>query len=172
MVTQIKKERKTPFGTLTNDYVEKLPEPRQPWPPPPSSTAQAVVPPPLPPKKATVSVPVSPYVAQLKARYDAYNAAGGKPTVAKETDTVERAPGSAFSLASRRSERPAKAPRLQGDVLDEENRLYAANVLKPSLLSLSAAFLAVPRPAPAVDASDPVKATPMETFLAKEAAAK
>ena len=79
MVTQIKKERKTPFGTLTNDYVEKLPEPRQPWPPPPSSTAQAVVPPPLPPKKATVSVPVSPYVAQLKARYDAYNAAGGKP---------------------------------------------------------------------------------------------
>ena len=53
-------------------------------------------------------------------------------------------------------------------MLDEENRLYAANVLKPSLLSLSAAFLAVPRPAPAVDASDPVKATPMETFLAKE----
>ncbi len=172
MVTQIKKERKTPFGTLTNDYVEKLPEPRQPWPPPPSAAQPAVQPPPLPPKKATVSVPVSPYVAQLKARYDAYNAAGGKPAPVKATSEAERAPGSAFSLASRRSERPAKAPRLTGDLLDEENRLYAANVLKPSLLSLSAAFLAVPRPTPAVDASDPVKATPMETFLAKEAAAK
>jgi len=169
MVTQIKKERKTPFGTLTNDYVEKLPEPRSPWPPPPSATVAVVAPPPGPPKKATVHVPLSPYVAQLKARYDAYNAAGGKPVLVAEAATDERAPGSAFSLASRRSERQAKAPKLSGDVLDAENALYAEHVLKPSLLSLSAAFLAVPRPAPAVDASDPIKATPMESFLAQEA---
>ena len=97
------------------------------------------------------------------AERDAYNAAGE----ASCQGNVERS-GARFPWL--RDARPA--PRLQGDVLDEENRLYAANVLKPSLLSLSAAFLAVPRPKPAVDASDPVKATPMETFLAKEAAAK
>ena len=103
VVTQFKKEHKTPAGALTQEYNDVLPEPPDQWDlskkqtshegplvlePPPSSS--------LDPddvddddnnfprtKKTRILPPAGPYVAQLKARYAAYNAAMPKPPLDK-----------------------------------------------------------------------------------------
>jgi len=169
MVTQFKKEHKTPFGTVTNDFLDALPDPSAPWPAPdpPGAAVDDGAPgtsaPPRAPGKG--NVPMSPYVAQLKARYDAYNAAAGVRGAAVAAGAAaKRPPGSAFSHSSRRVERSAKRA-LALDEVAAENDAYATHFLKPTLHALSSAVvLAVDRPKPIIAPDDAVAHTPMSLF--------
>ena len=167
---------KTPFGTVTNDFLEKLPDPKTPWPAPEAETttakadADAADAAKAAAKKkpsAKGNVPMSPYVAQLKARYDAYNSASGVSKSAGDAAEHDRkrAPGSAFSHSSRRVEKAAKRA-LTADELAKENDAYATHFLKPTLHALAAGLLAVRKPAAVVRAGDQITDTPMEVYLA------
>ncbi|KAH8097862.1 RNA binding-protein [Aureococcus anophagefferens] len=140
MVTQFKKEHKTPFGTVTNDFLDALPDPSAPWPapdPPGAAVDDGAPGASAPPAPGKGNVPTSPYVAQLKARYDAYNAAAGVRGAAVAAGAAaKRPPGSAFSTAA-----------------------------APTLHALSSAVvLAVDRPKPIVAPDDAGAHTPMSLF--------
>ncbi|KAH8058349.1 RNA binding-protein [Aureococcus anophagefferens] len=162
---KFKKEHKTPFGTVTNDFLDALPDPSAPWPAPdpPGAAVDDGAGARRQPGKG--NVPTLPYVAQLKARYDAYNAAAGVRGAAVAAGAAaKRPPGSAFSHSSRRVERPAKRA-LALDEVAAENDAYATHFLKPTLHALSSAVvLAVDRPKPIVAPDDAVAHTPMSLF--------
>jgi len=168
-VTQVKKEHKTPFGTLTNDFLEKLPDPKPPWekPPPP---AQADAENADPGDAATdphaakpAAVPMSPYVAQLKARYETYRAA---VPVAKRP---KRTLGDLYSLYSDRTSRPAKRP-LTADEINRENHAYTTDFLARTLTILSSGLLLpLDPPKPLADHYDHFTDTPMAAYMRAEA---
>lgn len=187
-VTQVKKEHKTPFGSLTNDYVDVLPEPRRPWekPAPSASTAAAArkqenalhdeLPAPRLTAAKTAIVPMSPYVAQLKARYEAYRSAAGIPPNARpnpdasaQRPEIDAEPGDRYSHYSTRTSRPAKRP-LTLDEIHIENHLFANKFLLTNLPILaSGVLLPMQPPLPLADHFGHYTDTPMAAYLNAEA---
>lgn len=180
-VTQVKKEHRTPFGAITNDFLETLPDPRPIWEKPQrpplrdEPRLEEVGPPPRLAK--TANVPMSPYVAQLKARYEAYrNAAETAPASKRRrpSDDVDaRAPpGDRYSHYSKRTSRPAKR-RLTPDDVHRENFAFANDFLLKTLTILaSGVLLPLKRPLPLAAHYDAYADTPMAAYVQAEAQAK
>ncbi|KAJ8604303.1 hypothetical protein CTAYLR_002538 [Chrysophaeum taylorii] len=173
----VRKEVKTPFGALTNDFCADLPEPRQPWAKHPNDQPAPKLEeeeeeeeegvPPVPPRLATkaATVPMSPYVAQLKARYEAYVAAAAKPSPRTATSDI---PGDRYSFYSTRTSRPAKRPMTEDEV-HVDNHNFVHKFLKKTLALLaSGVVLPLPAPRPLAAHYDHAADTPMAAYVASE----
>lgn len=117
----VKKEHRTPFGTVTQDFLEDLPDLDVPWQP---ATHQATAAVEKKQAEAARLVPASPYVAQLKARYRAYRSHIDHSPSSQKDDHKKRSGGDANSFYSTRSSRPCKRRPLTNEEIEAENDLY------------------------------------------------
>lgn len=174
----VKKDHRTPYGALTCDFIDDLPEPKPVWtvdkkPPPSDAVNNDAVPSQEAPVVPAV-VPVSPYVAQLKARYETYAAAARDPpkpplsTAPKD----EELPGDCYSHYSTRTSRPCKRA-MSLDDRRAEDHLFTTKFLRRTLSALTSGLvLPLETPKPLHELYDHITDTPMAAYVKEAAAAK